>query len=109
MKPSVMLGYVTEKAKKGVFFVEVRLDKAKAHFIKNQSLLHKDGYIRLHAYLVESLATNIREYRTLRMCEFYGHAETIFNPKHALLRGATVGDQRHKNLGMMLKFIKLHG
>lgn len=108
MSPTVMLGYVNERARKGVFYIEVRLDKSKAHFINTQSQLKKDGYIRMNVYLVESLATNIREYKTLRMCEFYGHVDTILNPKEGLKK-VTVGDERHAHFGKMTKFIKSHG
>ena len=37
-------------------------------------------------YVIESLATNIREYKTLRMCEFFGLAETILEPKKSLMK-----------------------
>jgi hypothetical protein len=96
MKPDVMLAYVSEKAKKGVYFLEIKLDKSKLHFIKMQSLIQKDGYIKLNVYMIESLATTIREYKTLRMSEFYGMSETILNPKKALMK-VHPGEDRHKN------------
>ena len=77
MKPNVMLSYVEEKTKKGQIFVELKFDRTKATFVKSCDRA-PGGYLQVHVYLLESLATNIREYKTLRMCEFFGLAETIF-------------------------------
>ena len=57
------------------------MDKGKSQFLKAESEKSKDGYVRLFVYVIESLATNIREYKTLRMCEFFGLADTILEPK----------------------------
>jgi hypothetical protein len=83
MKPNVMLAYVEEKTKKGRIFVELKFDRTKATFVKSSDQA-KGGYLQVHVYLLESLATNIREYKTLRMSEFYGLADTIVNPKKSL-------------------------
>ena len=74
-----MFAYVSERAKKGTFFLEVKLDITKLSFIKNAQ--NTNGYIKMHVYQIESLSTNIREYKTLRMSEFYGLAPTILNPR----------------------------
>lgn len=52
----------------------------------------------MHVYMIESLATTIREYKTLRMSEFYGLADTIIDPQKSLI---PVSDQRHKHFGVM--------
>jgi hypothetical protein len=74
MKQDVALAYVDERTKKGTIFVEVKLDRAKAvgMFAREAASKANGGYMKMHVYIVESLATNIREYKTLRMCEFYG-------------------------------------
>ena len=35
----------------------------------------------MYVYVFESLATTFREYKTLRMCEFYGMSQIIINPQ----------------------------
>ena len=58
-------------------------------------------------YNIESLSTTIREYKTLRMCEFYGLAETIFEPQKSLARLRNP-DDKHKHFASMMKFVKTH-
>lgn len=62
----------------------------------------------MYVYQIESLATNIREYKTLRMCEFFGLAETIINPKKSLTPSAQ-SKPRHKHYGKMIHYVKNHG
>jgi hypothetical protein len=107
MKPNVMLAYVEEKTKKGQIFVELKFDRTKATFVKSSDQ-EKGGYLQVHVYLLETLATNIREYKTLRMCEFYGLADTIVNPKKSLTIAAQ-SDQRHKHYPQMVKYVKSQG
>ena len=107
MKPNVMLAYVEEKTKKGQIFVELKFDRTKATFVKSSDQA-KGGYLQVYVYLLESLATNIREYKTLRMSEFYGHAETIVNPKKSLTI-AGQSDKRHKEYPKMIKYVKSQG
>lgn len=85
MKPWVMLAYVEEKTKKGTAFLEIKVDKTKASFLKAATDKENQGYAKLYVYVVESLASSIREYRTLRMSEFYGHAPLILDPRKSLL------------------------
>jgi len=82
MRPGVMLAYVNEKAKKGSYFLEVYIHKTKSYPLSKDQT--KDGYIELQVHVVESLATTIREYRTLRMSEFFGLSDLIVNPRHTL-------------------------
>lgn len=35
----------------------------------------------MYVYSYESLATTFREYKTLRMCEFYGMSDILLNPR----------------------------
>jgi hypothetical protein len=91
LKPSVMLAYVSDKARKGSSFIEVKLDYSKAHHLKQAAATHSQlpakpsPYLPIYVYLLDSLATTIREFKTLRMSEFYPLSETILNPQSALL------------------------
>lgn len=86
MRPTCMLAYVSERAKKDSTFIEVKLDKSKAHFLKTYAD-NDSGFIKaMQVHIVESLASTIREYRTLRMSEFFGLSETILQPQRVLLK-----------------------
>lgn len=107
-----MLAYVEEKARKGSYFLEVKLDKSRSHFLREleqgQTLVNgmqamKNGYLKMHVYILESLSTTIREYKTLRMSEFYGLSETILDPKKSLQNH---DDKKHKHWGEMQKYLK---
>ena len=108
MKPNVMLAYVEEKTKKGQIFVELKLDRTKATFVRSSDQA-KGGYLQVYVYLLESLATNIREYKTLRMSEFYGLADTIVNPKKSLTIADGQSDSRHKHYPKMVRYVKSQG
>ena len=38
------------------------------------------SYSKFYVYFIESLGVNLREYRTIRMSEFYGMVETLLHP-----------------------------
>lgn len=38
------------------------------------------GYTKMYVYIYESLATTFREYKTIRMSEFYGMTDILMNP-----------------------------
>lgn len=117
LKPSVMLAYVSDKAKKGSSFIEVKLDSSKAHFLRTATAAQTNQagkpspYLPLHVYLLDSLATTIREYKTLRMSEFYPLSETILNPQSALshLHKESTAEMRHKCYPKMEKYLKEQG
>lgn len=82
LKPNSMFAYVNERSKKGALFCELKIDYSKTTFLKQQST--QNGYIKVYVYILESLSTNIREYKTLKMSEFYGLCDVIVDPKKAL-------------------------
>ena len=41
---------------------------------------HK-SFSKFYVYNLEGLATTFREYKTIKMCEFYGMADILMNPK----------------------------
>lgn len=38
------------------------------------------SYSKFYVYFIESLGVNLREYRTIRMSEFYGMVNTLLHP-----------------------------
>lgn len=106
MRPGVMLAYVDEKAKKGSYFLEVFIHKTKSYPLSK--LQTKDGYLELQVHIVESLATTIREYKTLRMSEFYGLSDLITNPRHTAVL-ETEQTPLHKHADKMLAYLREHG
>ena len=38
------------------------------------------SYTKLYVYMYESMATTFREYKTIRMSEFYGMSQILINP-----------------------------
>ena len=42
------------------------------------------SHTKMYVYMFESLATTFREYKTLRMSEFYGMSQILLNPKPVL-------------------------
>ena len=59
--------------------IDVLIDFSKATYLKlsEQEL----GYAKLYVYVYESLATTFREYKTLRMSEFYAMSEILLKPQ----------------------------
>ncbi len=98
-----MLAFVDEKARKGSYFIEVLIHKTKAYSLSKLPL--RDGYLEVSVHIVESLSTTIREYKTLRMSEFYGMADVIVNPRSLKLKDDTL----HKHAQKMTEYLKKHG
>ncbi|CDW72124.1 splicing endonuclease positive effector [Stylonychia lemnae] len=71
--------------------VHQRRKKDKTHIvIKVDSDLHEDyvrvnirnhTHLKVHVYFFDSLSTTIREFRTIKSCEFYPTAKIILNPQ----------------------------
>lgn len=63
-----LLAYVHEKGRKGIPYLSLKLDSqgSKTFFGDLKNCLH------LYCFFVESLSTVVREFRTMRMSEFYG-------------------------------------
>ena len=58
--------------------IDCLIDHSKSTWMKLQEQAR--GHTKIYLYLYESLATTFREYKTLRMCEFYGMSSIIMNP-----------------------------
>lgn len=78
MKPMVMFAIVIERCQKGQAQIEVMCDISKSEFVQKAEI--DLTYIKMHCYVVESLSTTVREFKTMRMVEFYGLSNIIFNP-----------------------------
>jgi hypothetical protein len=74
-----MLGFVQSRRKKDSLFIKVTIDKQ----------LHEDyvvlnvkdyQYLRVHVYFFDSLMTTVREFRTIKSCEFFPTAKYILRP-----------------------------
>lgn len=60
----------------------MKVDISKSYFI--DSMESTSSYAKMFVYHFENLSTTVREYRTLRMCEFFRMAPVILNPTLAL-------------------------
>jgi hypothetical protein len=110
------MAFVTERSKKGAPTVTIRVDaKAAERFIddsrvaveemKESSNSKGPQNFKVVCYLVESLSTSVKEYRTLRMSEFLGgFTQTLLKPREALTL-ATSHKQFHKCYLAMQKFL----
>ena len=58
--------------------IDLLIDLGKATWLRLAE--EKLGYSKLYFYCYESLATTFREYKTIRMSEFYGMSDIIVNP-----------------------------
>lgn len=78
-KGNNLLAIVHEKAKKGVPFLSVKTNPAAAKLFFGEKT--GNHVAKVYVYLLESLSTSVREYRTLRLSEFYGaFSPLILNP-----------------------------
>lgn len=82
-----MFGFVTNKASggngKGMVQLESHLelvvDISKSNWLVMSE--QEKSFTKMYVYYYESLATTFREYKTIRMSEFYPMAKTITQPK----------------------------
>ena len=80
LKNDVMLGLVTGKASGDVktgsnFSLDFVVEVSKSFYLKMAE--EQNSYCKFYVYHVESLAVGLREYRTIRMSEFFGMANTL--------------------------------
>lgn len=76
-----MFAFVTKKAQRNGFAL-LQVDISKAFFLEQAE--SEDSYSKLHCYHYESLSTTVREFRTLKMSEFYKMAPILVQPSMAL-------------------------
>jgi hypothetical protein len=74
-----MMGIVCGKRKPDERYMVVRVHACHAEYlIKN---VRQQSPNQMHVYYFDSLSTTIREFRTIKCCEFYDYADFILNPK----------------------------
>lgn len=85
-KPSVMFGFVTGKSfgnpknpAQGLPSIDVLIDPSKCRHLKLSEI--ELSYSKMYIYVYDSLATTFREYKTIRMSEFYGMGDILLNPQ----------------------------
>ena len=81
-----MLALVTQKSSGGATkggavapkSIECVVDVSKSFYL---GLMEEEkSYSKFYVYFIESLSVNLREYRTIRMSEFYGMVDTLLHP-----------------------------
>lgn len=92
-----MFAFVTKKAatagKAGLSSAHLLVDVAKSYWLERAE--SENHFVKMHCYHYENLATTVREYRTLKMCEFFSMAPILLNPSQALQNKALML-QNHK-------------
>ena len=58
--------------------LELVIDNSKASYLAMEEL--QMSYTKMYVYQFESLASTFREYRTIRMSEFYAMSDILMNP-----------------------------
>lgn len=74
-EPGCMLAFVTEAYMRSTGFVMLQVDARHTRTLRK--LEEEDSYSYMHCYHFESLATTVREFRTLKMLEFSKMAPII--------------------------------
>lgn len=65
-------------------FVKIKVDVSlEDFFFENQAFLG-DSKTKIFCYSVGSLLTAVREFKTIKNCEFFKTGPIIFNPKQGL-------------------------
>ena len=72
------------------------MDISKAYFLEFAEL--ENSFVKLHCYHFEKLSTTVREYKTLRMSEFFGMAPLLLQPSLALERKEDMLQEHRKTL-----------
>jgi len=81
----MFLGLVHKQRKKDQGFIDVKVDLGYDEhlFIPNQVAFFSENQ-PFYCYFFDSLLTTVREFRTIKCCEFYATSEIILNPTRAL-------------------------
>lgn len=82
---NAMFAFVTRKStpsKNGTGYASLQVDISKAYFLDQAESEH--GFAKMHCYQFENLGPTIREYKTLKLSEFYGMAPILLQPSLAL-------------------------
>lgn len=78
------LGVVRHVRKPDHNFVKIKVDNMHEEYFSLKQLTLFDKDAKLHCYFLGSLMTTVREFRTIKNCEFFNTGPIIFNPSCAL-------------------------
>ena len=83
LKSDVMLGIVTQKASAGdaknnLVSLECIVDVSKSFYLKMAE--EQKSYSKFYVYYIEGLSVALREYKTIRISEFFGMTDTLVRP-----------------------------
>jgi hypothetical protein len=95
-RPGTMCAFVKEKWFKGNGFVTLIVDNSKSKYLEQLEMA--DSFAFMHCYHFESLATTIREYRTLKMTEFCKMAPIIQQPTLSIKKKQEMVAEHQKTL-----------
>ena len=84
LRPDTMLALVTTKASAGgagnsLISLNCAVDVSKSFYL--QMAEEGKSYSKFYVYHLESLGVSLREYKTIRMSEFYGMVDTLLKPQ----------------------------
>ena len=65
-------------------FVKIKADNMNSEYFSAKQLTLFDPESTLHCYYFGSLLTTVREFRTIKNCEFFSTGSLILNPKLCL-------------------------
>ncbi len=118
-----LFGFVTERSKRGPMSLTVKMDsngfnkftiEQPAEGGENEEsktaaeVRATSKFYKVYCYLVESLSTTVREYRTLRMSEFLGgFTPIIINPRDSLSL-IKKEQKRHPKANFMQGFLRAY-
>jgi len=106
-----MFAFVTKKATSSKGGVSgsacLQVDISKALYLEMAE--QENSYAKMHCYHFENLATTVREYKTLKMCEFYKMAPILLYPSLALENKDQMLADHEKTLAMALGQIGPNG
>lgn len=78
-----MLSIVSKRRKRDKTFIEVKIDvELNEEFICLN--VRQLDFLKVNVYFFDSLSTTIREFRTIKSCEFFPTANIILNPQKFL-------------------------
>jgi hypothetical protein len=115
-----LFGFVTERSKRGPLSLTVKINalgfekftqepsSESKEENKGEEVKLTSKFYKIYCYLVESLSTTVREYRTLRMCEFLGgFTPILMNPRESLSL-IRKDQRRHPRCNFMQGFLRAY-
>ena len=78
------LAVVRDSRKPEANFVKIKVDNMHEEYFRLKQLTLFDSDTKLHCYFMGSLMTVVREFRTIKNCEFFSTGPTILNPSLVL-------------------------